>query len=111
MADINYLSAILEEVRDQNKALLEAYSGERDLVKKIPKIDERLEKIEYDLPMIKLVTTQTNSDMKLVKIRSEKITETLEEIKKDIKVLSKTVNKKGVDHEKRITRLESVVQT
>ena len=110
MVDVNYLSALLEEVRDQNKAILEAYQFDRDNVKKIPKMDERLEKIEYDIPMIKLATAQTSSDVKLIKIRSEKITESLDELKIDVKSIKQNVGNQVTNHEKRITKLETAPQ-
>lgn len=107
MVDVNYLSAILEEIRDPNKAILEAYSLDRDNVRKIPKIDERLEKLEYDMPMVKLATSQTSSDMKLIKIRTEKIVESLDDLKTDVKNIDTTVGRRSSDHEKRITKLET----
>lgn len=79
MVDVNYLSALLEEVRDQNKAVLEAVGLMQENVKKIPIMAEQIEKIEQDIKVIKLVVTDTNKQLQA--------------------------------HEKRITKLESAVQT
>lgn len=69
MVDINYLSAILEEVRDQNKAILEAVGLMQDNVKKIPIVEERVIRLESDVAAIKLAVIDTNKDVKLIKDR------------------------------------------
>ncbi len=95
MQEDHYEGALLEEIKDQNRAVLEAVGMMQDSVKKIPKMSERLEKIEHDMAMVKLATMNTGSDLKIIKIRTEKIDEIFD---------------KSKDHEKRIIRLETTTQ-
>ena len=82
--DNNYTDILLEDIRDQNRAVLEAVGAMQDHVKLIPKISERLEKLEYDMAAVRMATRVTNDSIKLIKIRTEKLEE----------------------HETRITKLE-----
>ena len=82
--DNNYTDILLEDIRDQNRAVLEAVGAMQDHVKLIPKISERLEKLEYDMAAVRIATRVTNDSIKLIKIRTEKLEE----------------------HETRITKLE-----
>ena len=80
----NYTDILLEDIRDQNRAVLEAVGAMQDHVKLIPKMSERLEKLEYDMAAVRMATRVTNDSIKLIKIRTEKLEE----------------------HETRITKLE-----
>ena len=80
----NYTDILLEDIRDQNRAVLEAVGVMQDHVKLIPKMSERLEKLEYDMAAVRVATRVTNDSIKLIKIRTEKLEE----------------------HETRITKLE-----
>ncbi len=102
MAKKDYSGVLLEDMDDKIDFLIDVMKGMQESTKKIPKIDERLEKIEYDIPAIKFTTKMTNDDMKLVKIRTEKLQEGLEEFKTDAKQL--------IDHEKRLVKLEASAQ-
>jgi len=82
--DNNYTDILLEDIRDQNRAVLEAVGAMQDHVKLIPKMSERLEKLEYDMAAVRMATRVTNDSIKLIKIRTEKLEE----------------------HETRITKLE-----
>ena len=82
--DNNYTDILLEDIRDQNRAVLEAVGAMQDHVKLIPKMSERLEKLEYDMVAVRMATRVTNDSIKLIKIRTEKLEE----------------------HETRITKLE-----
>ena len=82
--DNNYTDILLEDIRDQNRAVLEAVGAMQDHVKLSPNISERLEKLEYDMAAVRIATRVTNDSIKLIKIRTEKLEE----------------------HETRITKLE-----
>lgn len=96
MRDDHYEGALLEEIKDQNKAVLEAVGMMQDSVKRILKIDERLEKIEHEIPLIGLVTRATNDDIKLIKIRTEKLEDITDRLK---------------DYERRLTKLETATSS
>ena len=102
MAKKDYTGVLLEDVDNKIDFLVDAMKGMQESIKKIPKIDERLEKIEYDIPAIKFATRVTNDDMKLVKIRTEKLQEGLAVLKTDTKQLR--------NHDKRLFKLEASVQ-
>jgi predicted transposase YdaD len=59
----DYQIILLEEIRDQNKALLE---GQKDQANRadINRVGQRLDALESDVKVIKAVVTATNSDMK-----------------------------------------------
>lgn len=83
----NYTDALLEDMDSKFDLLLEAVGEMQNHVKKIPKMSERLEKIEHDITAIKLDASMTRSDVKTIKIRSEKI----EDIKDELANLQKRV--------------------
>ena len=95
MQDDHYEGALIEAMDDKINFLVDAMKGMQDNINKIPKIDERLEKIEYDIPSIKFATRMTSDDMKLLKIRTEKLNDIADQLK---------------DHKKRIIKLETVPQ-
>lgn len=88
MPDKNDADVLLEDMNSKFDAIMEAVGGLQDQVKKIPKMSERLEKIEYDISSIKLDASMTRSDVKTIKIRSEK----LEDIKDDVNDLQKRIH-------------------
>lgn len=51
----HYEGALLEEIRNQNKAILEVVGSMQDNVKKIPKIVDDIEIIKTDVKAIKAV--------------------------------------------------------
>lgn len=55
MQDDHYVGVILEEVRDQNKAVLEAVGSMQGMVKLIPGIKNDIEVIKTDIKAIKAV--------------------------------------------------------
>jgi hypothetical protein len=59
----DYHSILLEEIRDQNKALLE---GQKDQATRadIEWVGQRLDVLESDVQVIKAAVTATNSDLK-----------------------------------------------
>lgn len=83
----NYTGAQLEDMNGKFDPLLEAVGNLQGQVKKIPKMSERLEKIEYNIAAIKLDASMTREDVKTIKIRSEK----LEDIKDELSDLQKRV--------------------
>lgn len=90
MSDTDYTDILLEDINGKFDAILEAVGSMQDQVKKIPKMSERLEKIESDLVAVKLDASLTRSDTKLIKIRSEKlenIQDELMDLDKRVKVL------------------------
>jgi len=86
----NYTDVLLEDINSKFDAVLEAVSGMQDSVKKIPKMSERIEKLESDMTMVKLVTQATGSDAKLIKIRTEKLESILEDVT-DLQIRVKTL--------------------
>ena len=89
----DYTDVLLEDINSKFEAVLEIVGSMQDNVGKIPKMAERLEKLEYDMATVKLATTATQRDTNLVKIRTEK----LEHIQKEIH-----------DIDERVKSLESV---
>ncbi len=59
----DYQTILLEEIRDQNKALLE---GQKDQATRadIKQVGQRLDTLESDVKVIKAAVTATNSDLK-----------------------------------------------
>lgn len=54
--DDNYLGILLEEIRDQNKAVLETVGDMRAELKKVPKRDE-FDELKQDVKVIKAAVT------------------------------------------------------
>lgn len=88
------LGVLYEAMQDDIKKVLEIVGSQQPSLMKIPKMSERVEKLESDMSTVKLATMGTNHDLKIIKIRTEK----LEEISDQIK-----------DHETRLTGLEQTV--
>ena len=76
----DYTDVLLEDINSKFDAVLDAVGGMQDQIKKIPKMAERLEKIESDLIVVKLDASLTRNDTRLIKIRTEKLEDILEEV-------------------------------
>jgi hypothetical protein len=61
-ADVNHLSVLMEQVVDQNKAVLEAVGDIRAKVADLPTRDESNE-LKRDVKTIKAAVTATNHDL------------------------------------------------
>ena len=75
----DYLETLLEDMNDRYKLILEAVAGTQKNVAKIPRMAERLEELQ--------------SNMKLLKIRTEKLEAIQDEVidlEKRLKVLETT---------------------
>jgi archaellum component FlaC len=94
MTDNNYAEVLLEDMNGKFELILEAVGGMQDQVKKIPKMSERLEKIEHDVNTIKLDTSLMHGDTRMIKIRTEK----LEDIQDELRGLKKRVNTLEAHH-------------
>ena len=59
----DYQTILLEEIRDQNKAILE---GQKDQASRadIGRLEQRLDALEGDVKVIKAAVTATNRDLK-----------------------------------------------
>jgi Tfp pilus assembly protein PilO len=63
MRDDDYEGALLEEIKDQNKAVLEAVGMIKEQVKQLPTRDE-FNALKEDVRTIKTVVTDMNHDIK-----------------------------------------------
>lgn len=59
--DDNYTNVILEEIRDQNKAVLEAVGSMREELRQVPKHEE-FDDLKQDVKTIKAAVTAMNKD-------------------------------------------------
>ncbi|HEY1835689.1 MAG TPA: hypothetical protein VGG13_02610 [Candidatus Saccharimonadales bacterium] len=64
------LGVLIEHMDDQFAIVLEAVDMSTS---KIPAMGERLEKVEHDITSIKLTTMNNPHDLRLIKIRTEKL--------------------------------------
>ncbi len=62
-SDDNYTDLLLEQIRDQNKAVLEAVGDMQKHVAKIPAIEERLDKLQDDITVIKAAVTDQGKQL------------------------------------------------
>ena len=83
----DYSDVLIEDFNSKFDAIMEAVGSMQENVKRLPRMAERLEKLESDMSTVKLATTVTSSDVKLIKIRTEK----LDVIQGEIKDLEKRV--------------------
>ena len=67
-SDDNYMSILLEDIRDQNKAVLEAVGQIQKTVGSLATKDE-LQDVADDIKTIKIAVTETNKDLGLHDIR------------------------------------------
>lgn len=63
-SDDNYLGVLLEEIRDQNKAILEAVSDMQAQVAKLPGIDGSVNELKADTKVIKTAVTEQSKQLK-----------------------------------------------
>ncbi len=59
----SYIGILLEEIRDQNKAVLEAVGAMQQHVATIPALHENLSELKADVKTIKAAVTATNADV------------------------------------------------
>lgn len=57
ISDDNYLGVLLEEIRDQNKAVLEAVGDMQKNVAKIPGIEQSVNELKQDMKVVKAAVT------------------------------------------------------
>jgi hypothetical protein len=60
--DDNYVGILLDEIRDQNKAVLEAVGDMRQELKRVPKREE-FDDLKQDVKTIKTAVKATNKDL------------------------------------------------
>ena len=62
LKELQYNGAMLEEIRDQNKALLE---GQKDQATRadVGRLEQRLDALESDVKVIRAAVKATNSDL------------------------------------------------
>ncbi len=77
----DYTDLLLEEIREQNKALLEGQRQMLGIPKKVDKLSTDMTEVKADLKTIKKAVTETNKDQR-------------------------RLDKQVDDHAKRITKLE-----
>src|SRR6266581_2371972 len=90
--DVRRLEVLYESLQADVQKILDIVSTQQQSISKIPLIAERIEQLEYDASSVKLATTATSIDVRLIKSRTEK----LEELVKQVK-----------DQEERIAQLET----
>lgn len=61
--DNNYFGVILEEIRDQNKRVLEVVGNMQKQVNKIPGVEEDLQEIKTDIKVIKAAVVDTSNQV------------------------------------------------
>lgn len=83
------LGVLVENMNDQFQRVLEAVESHTS---KIPKMSERIEKLESDMSSVRLDTMVTRDSMNIIKIRTEKLDDIVDELK---------------DRSARLTRLEA----
>ncbi len=85
----DYSEILIEDFNAKFDAIMEAVGSMQDNVKKLPKMAERLERLESDMSTVSLATRATSYDVNLIKIRTEK----LEHLQDEVKTLQKRVKK------------------
>lgn len=70
--DSNYTGIILEEIRDQNKAVIEAVGQMQDTMKTLA-TQENLDRVETKVDTIQFALTDTNKDLRLHDVRIRKL--------------------------------------
>ena len=56
----NYIGVLLEEIRDQNKAVLEAVGDMQKHVSKIPEIESTVTELKGDMKIVKAAVSDTS---------------------------------------------------
>jgi hypothetical protein len=62
--DNNYIGILLEEIRDQNKAVLEAVGDMQQNVAKIPHIEKTVERLEDSMEIVRAAVTDMSNEQK-----------------------------------------------
>jgi archaellum component FlaC len=88
----------VEHLNEQFDRVIEAVESQTS---KIPKMAERVERLEDEMNWVRLQTSGLHGDLELLKSRTEKIQNSLESIQKELKP--------SKDYEDRIRTLEVVV--
>jgi septal ring factor EnvC (AmiA/AmiB activator) len=57
ISDDNYLGVLLEEIRDQNRAVLEAVGDMQKNVAKLPSIETDIRELKQDMKVVKATVT------------------------------------------------------
>jgi phage shock protein A len=60
----NYIGLILDEIRDQNRAVLEAVGDMQKNVAKLPTIEDGIEELKQDMKIVKAAVTDISSQQK-----------------------------------------------
>lgn len=68
----DYTGIILEEIRDQNKAVIEAVGQVQDTMKTLA-TQENLDRVEAKVDAIQFALTETNKDVRLHDVRISKL--------------------------------------
>jgi peptidoglycan hydrolase CwlO-like protein len=71
MTDNNYTDVLLENIQDQNKAVLEAVADIRQKVEPISSMQEDISVLKHDMQAVKAAVTETNQDLGDLKQRVE----------------------------------------
>ncbi len=90
------IGVVIEHMNDQFERVLEAVQSMTETIKPLPKMGERIEKIEREVKLIGLTAYSSVHNIEVIKVRSEKIIEELNEIKDSL-----------VNHKQRIKQLET----
>jgi len=90
--ELRKLGVLYENLQDDIQKILEIVTSQQESINKIPRMSEQVEQLEYDSSTIKLATRGTNDDLRLIKIRTEKLEELIKQFK---------------EHEARIVELEA----
>jgi polyhydroxyalkanoate synthesis regulator phasin len=62
--DDNHTQALLEEIRSQNQAVIEAIGDMRDKVDLIPEMRADIKDLQVDMKVVKSAVKETNEDLK-----------------------------------------------
>jgi hypothetical protein len=65
----NYLGVLLEEIREQQKAVLEAVGDMRRQVARLPKIEESVDELKQDMKVVKAAVTDLSRQVSDHEIR------------------------------------------
>ena len=90
------IGVVIKHMNDQFERVLEAVQSMTETIKPLPKMGERIEKIEREVKLIGLTARSSVHNIEVIKVRSEKIIEELNEIKDSL-----------VNHKQRIKQLET----
>lgn len=69
----NYTAVLLEEIRDQMKAVLEIVADNQTKVSKLDGIERNVSELKDDMKIVKQAVTDTSKDLKLLERRVTKL--------------------------------------